>query len=186
MIKINQGSSYKVGVNEVVGLLDAMKEAMSPVQAWLKDLTYWTDCELTESEYKSRDGFHAYSHNCGGIELSEIIPECESYQFDFLDFGECSECKVDSQCGHNGMECASAGEGHLDAKIRVWLKFEGIKDDSMTFYLYLGGGNGDAPYFRTKYEATVFETTFTARSIAEFKMRAKHAIREMLLKVGSK
>lgn len=177
-LKIKQGV-YKVGINEVEGLKEAMTAAMRPAQEFLKELIYWNDCKIEETEYLSRDGFLAYAENCGGVQIMVVIPKCEEYEFDFLEFGECD----DSECDHE-VECMTEAEGHLNAKLRIWLKFEGIKDDEMHFYLYAGGGNGDAPYFRVKYEATVFESEFTAKSIAEFRLAAKREIVNLLKKIG--
>jgi hypothetical protein len=166
----------KVGINEVKGLKDVLKSLMAPVQTHIKNHIYWSDVDLTESEYTSRDGFIPHSHNCGGIEISEVIPKCEQYEFGFLEFGECDpeycECHKPDPNG----ECALDIDGHNDAKLRVWLKFEGINEqDEMEFYLYMGGGNGDAPYFRVNAEATIFEAQFTAKTLSELKrVGAKH------------
>lgn len=175
MVKLNKHNSYKVGMNEVKGLNKAMHSVMSPLQAFIKDKIYWNNCELTDTEYLSRDGFMAYSENFGGVELSLVVPKCEEYEFGFLRFGECD----DQECDHD-RECMYEGEGHLDAKFRVWLKFEGIKDGVMNFYLYCGGGNDDAPYFRVKNEVTVFESEFTAKTIKEFKAKAKIQVNKLL------
>jgi hypothetical protein len=185
-------SSYKVGVNEIEGLADAMRNALAPVSEFLKGKVYWDDCTVEPTEYKSRDGFIPYTDNCGGFEISLVIPKCESCEFDFLEFGECDECgkETDSdghlmQCGYEGQECASDNEGHLDAHLRVWLKFEGLSDDgTMEFYLTCHGGNGDAPYFRTKYSVDIFETEFTAKSIAGVSRQAKIAVAKLLKKIG--
>jgi hypothetical protein len=182
--------SYKIGLDEVGGLKTAMSEVMSSVQEHIKQNIYWNDVELIDAEYKSRDGFIANTSNCGGLYISVVIPKCESYEFDYLSFGECDECinstELDKhgspkQCGFDGQECASESEGHLDAHLKVWLKFEGIDEDGlMSFYLVLSGGNGDAPYFREKYQPTLFETEFTAKSIAGFKRQAAIAIKKLL------
>lgn len=176
----------KVGLNEIQGLKPAMLRAVKPIQAWLKESIYWDLCEPAESEYNSRDGFIPHSHNCGGLEFSVIIPSCERYEFDFLEFGECDECGKDTkagdplQCGYQGQECDSESEGHLDAKLRIWFKFEGLEDGTMTFWLYAGGGNGDAPYFRTQYETDLFEASFTAKTLTEFKIQAARAVKRMI------
>lgn len=173
--------NYKTCVDNVEGLMPAMHAAIEPVREWLKSRCYWTDVDVTETEYKSRDGFIPYRDNCGGVQLLEIIPECEQYDFQFLEFGEHDADCCDPQSG----DCSVSNEGHLDAKFRVWLKFEGVNDDGeLEFYLYAGGGNGDAPYFRTKYEATIFEESFTARSIPEFKRRASGAVNRLLKAVS--
>lgn len=186
MTLIIKKDAYKIGINEIEGLKDAMTSALVPIQKYLKDHVYWNECEIEETEYLSRDGFIPYSSNCGGVEICLVIPSCEQYDFDFLEFGECDECEAGDgkQCGYEGMECASESEGHLDAKLRIWLKFEGLEDETMRFYLYCGGGNGDAPYFRTKYEATIFESEFTAQSIASFKLAARIEVQKLLRKIA--
>jgi hypothetical protein len=178
-------SSYKVGVNEIEGLLPAMRTAMEPVRAALKDRVYWNDCDTRESEYKSRDGFMPHSHNCGGAEIHVIIPKCEESSFPFLEFGECD----DEECSHRDEagsgECPAECDGHLDASLRVWLKFEGLDDEgTMRFWLYMGGGNGDAPYFRTQHEATVFEEAFEAKTISQFSQKAKRCVARLLAAMG--
>jgi hypothetical protein len=168
----------KVGINEVQGLKILMRALVRPVLTEIKSRIYWDDnLDAHESEYKSRDGFIAYSHNCGGFEIWTIIPKCES-TFTCLEYGECDG----EYCDNHDNECAVESEGHLDAKLRIWFKFEGINaQGEMEFYLYLGGGNGDAPYFRTKYEHTIFERSFTAKSLTDLKRKGKIAIR-MLIK----
>jgi hypothetical protein len=190
-IQLVDTGSYKTGINEVKGLKQVLIKLMRPVQDAVKERVYWSDCELGATEYESRDGFIPYSHNCGGIELRLVIPKCESYEFEFLEFGECDECGKPElgldrygnpkQCGYNGDECASESDGHLDAILRVWLKFEGIQDDgSLQFYFYVGGGNGDAPYFRTGREATVFEETLNVKSLAGLVRRGPAIVNRML------
>jgi hypothetical protein len=174
---------YKVGINEIEGLTDAMTKALIPIQNLVKERVYWNDAEICQTEYIGRDGFIPYSHNHGGVEISLVIPKCESYEFDFLEFGECDECDGEKQCGYKKQECGSESEGHLDAKLRIWLKFEGIDNNEMHFYLYLGGGNGDAPYFRTKHEKTIFETEFTAKTISSFKLEAKKQVEKLLKRI---
>jgi hypothetical protein len=177
VIKIVKEYSFsKVGINEVVGLKDAMARVVVPIVDHLKQGIYWDDgLGFEESEYRSRDGFMAYSHNCGGLELCTIIPKCEEYDFGFLEFGECD---TPDDCVDNCV--CSSDEGHLDAKLRVWLKFEGISDGVMSFYLVLSGGNGDAPYFREKYSATYFEESFEAKSLLEFETNARGAISRLI------
>lgn len=175
--------SYKIGVDEIEGLKDAMKQAIAPVLAEIKDRIYWDDClDSKFTEYKSRDGFIPYNHNCGGIEITLIVPNCEVSSFKYLEYVECDDCEAGdgNQCGYKGMECGAEGDGHLDSKLRVWLKFEGLTDGEMHFYLYCGGGNGDAPYFRTKYENTYFAAEFSAKSLAGFKLAAKRHVTKLL------
>jgi hypothetical protein len=165
-LKIDR-SKDKVGVNEVEGLLAAMKKVMEPVQSALQENIYWSDVEMTEAEYTGRDGFIPYSDNCGGVIISEVIPECESLNFDFLEFGESEEEDEEN-------------DGQLDAALRIWLKFEGFDGGVMKFYLVMSGGNQDAPYFRLKYQPVIFETDFTAKSISGFKLRAAAAISSLI------
>lgn len=173
-VKIVQGDSYKIGIKEVVGLETAMREAMVPLAEALKQKIYWSDIDLKDTEYKSRDGFIPYSDNCGGIQILEIVPKCEECEFDFISFGECNtpeDCKD---------ECMCSVEGHLDAKLRIWLKFEGIENGVMSFYLVVSGGNADAPYFREKYSSTIFEASFQTASLAMFKKKAARHVAKVL------
>lgn len=187
-------SSYKVGVDEIAGLKAIMVKLMTPVKEVISEHVHWSDVELQEAEYKSRDGFIAYNSNCGGIQIVEVIPKCEESSFDYLGFGECDDCNELSeealhenalQCGYNGQECSGDSEGHLDAAIRIWLKFEGINSENeMEFYLVLSGGNEDAPYFRVKYLPTLFETSFKCKTLKQLeKIGAKEIAK--LLKVIS-
>lgn len=177
-IKLVSNHGYKIGIDEVKGLKDVMIQVMKPVQALLLDKIYWGHgLELNEVEYKSRDGFIAHSHNCGGIELSLVIPECESSQFTYLEFGQWDGshygCDDETQC-----ECSFDTDGHYDAFLRIRLKFEGIEDDKLKFYLFIEGGNEDAPYFRSV--PTLFETEFTATSVTDFKKVSKKYIKKAL------
>lgn len=178
--------SYKIGMNEVEGLESAIAEVLKPVQTKLKDLVYWNDLSLDQVEYKSRDGFIAHSHNCGGLELSCVVPKCESYEFEFLEFGDCDDCgnaeeypENDHMCGYEGRECGAESDGHLDAFLRIRLKFEGITTDGdLGFYLFLEGGNSDAPYFRNL--PTLFEAEFTCKSVKGLKRAASKHIKALL------
>jgi hypothetical protein len=174
-------------MHEIGHLAATLRELMVPVQEHLKEHVYWNDCAIEDTEYKSRDGFIPYAHNCGGIEVSLVIPKCEEYSFPYLEFGECDECKPDDKgngyCGYGGQECTFEGDGHLDAKLRVWLKFEGLEGGVMKFWLYAGGGNGDAPYFRTKYEHDIFKLDFEAKTIAGVRREGAKAIAKLLKKL---
>ena len=170
----------KIGMEEIEGLTKGMVKLMIPVKEHLKQAVYWNDLALRKSEYKSRDGFIPYSSNCGGIELQVIVPKCEEYSFPFLDFEECDECTAEKQCGYDGQECAGDYDGHFDSNLRIWLKFEGLENGRMSFYLYCGGGNNDAPYFRTKFEPTLFEDSFTARSLPELERVASKRIAKLI------
>ena len=175
MFRVKNTDSYKVGLDEVEGLKETLIDLIQPVQKAIKEKIYWSDVSLNEAEYKSRGGFSAYSGNCGGLQIAEIIPECESYDFGFLDFGECDgseECEE---------ECLCSSEGHLDAALYVWLKFEGLNPDgTASFYLVLHGGNADAPYFRHKYTQTYFEAEFEATSLDDLRRRAQKSIGDLI------
>lgn len=189
-IQINP-RSHKIGVDEITGLGELMTLALKPVVEFLKDAAYWNeDLEAEPTEYLSRDGFSAYASNCGGREVSLIIPKCEEHNFSFVDFGECDGCDEtgklctgdDVAFPQHGGECGSYAEGNLDARFRVWLKFEGIDEDTkeMKFYLYAGGGNGDAPYFRTKYETDIFKAEFSAKTFGQFKNQSAKYVARLL------
>lgn len=194
-MRILKTNSYKIGINEVLGLKNRMFKILKPVQKAIKDKAYWNSVSIEESEYLRRDGFIPHSHNCGGLEIQLVVPKCEEYDFGFLEFGECDICGtpecVDKngesiQCGYEGEECASECDGHLDAKLRVWFKFEGIENGKMNFYLYMGGGNGDAPYFRVRSETTIFEAEFSAKTLAELEQKSKRHIKKLLKTIGEK
>jgi len=161
--------SYKIGVDEILGLAEAMRLAMAPIRDLLRDKAYWNrELEFEALEYKRRDGFIPYSQNCGGVELGLHIPECESYEWNFLEFGEHdSDC-----CDENGCNA----DGELDAYLRIILKFEGIDDDgNLNFYLNVAGGNNDAPYFRVSELPDLFEAEFSCKTVAGLKRAAaKH------------
>lgn len=173
--------SYKIGVDEIVGLKAAMQSVMTPVRDSLRDKAYWNrELEFDDLEYKSRAGFIPYSHNCGGVELGMHVPECEQYTWDFLEFGE----HDDSCCSEN--ECNADGE--LDAYLRIILKFEGVDaDGNLNFYLNAAGGNNDAPYFRVSNLPDLFEAEFSCKSIAGLKRAASKHIKAVLKLIeGSK
>ncbi len=175
--------SYKTGMHEIQGLEASMREALKPILKTLQDKIYWTKPEFEPAEYKGRDGFIPHSHNLGGLQFHGVVPKCEEYDFGFLDFGDHDEdCEV-----HKGEEC-SCGEsdGHLDAGLRIWLKFEGVDDESgdLKFYLVLAGGNGDAPYFHTKGEDTYFEVEFTSKSVASVPKAASKHIKALNKLIG--
>jgi hypothetical protein len=181
--------SYKIGVDEIEGLKAEMYSVIKPIQVAIKDQTYWNDCEFKDSGYKSRDGFIPHSHNGGGPQLRIVVPKSEESSFGFVGFGDCDECgneteypEGDHQCGYNGVECGNETEGHLDASLRVWFKFEGIDTETGTlnFYLVVAGGNGDAPYFRTNYEEIYFESEFSCKSVKGLKKAASKHIKAVL------
>lgn len=175
MFNVLKHNSYKIGMNEIEGMEKVLRDALEPVRQEFADRIYWGSVGIESTEYKSRDGFIPHSHNCGGVQIMEIIPECESLDWGFLEFGECDgECPPDAGC-----QCDD--EGHLSAKVRVWLKYEGQDvDGSHAFYLYMGGGNGDAPYFRTSYESTLFARTFKANDLQSLEREASAVVAELL------
>lgn len=173
------GRSYKIGVDEVLGLNAAMQAVMLPVRDALREKAYWDESlEFRSLEYKSRDGFIPYSSNCGGVELSLHVPELEQDEWSFLEFGELTEEYLrDEEPWEN--------EGELDAYLRIILKFEGIaKDGSMQFYMNVCGGNNDAPYFRVQNLPDLFEAEFTCKSVAGLKRAAAKHVRSVLKLIG--
>lgn len=179
--------SKKIGVNEIIGLKDAMRDLMKPLQESILDKTYWNNqIDLIDSEYLSRDGFWAHSHNCGGLEISEIIPQCEEHNFTHLTFGEWDGQHYCDGKDKDNCECPYDSDGHYDAKLRIWFKFEGYDPNTkeLSFYLYCGGGNGDAPYFRTKYEETVFEASFTCKSVEGLNRAASKHFKALMKVIG--
>lgn len=189
-IKVAMGGSYKLGIDGVVGLKTAMLQVFKPVAAHLNELDYWSGdgwFKITLSEYKSRDGFIAYAHNCGGLEIRSVIPKCSENDFDFLEFGEYSKRKNGVSDNEYDQICYSEEyDGHLDASLRVWFKFEGLEYGRLKFYLYAGGGNGDAPYFRSKGETDLFEASFECKSLAGLKRAAAPHIKALIKSLGGK
>ena len=172
-------SSYKIGLDEIEGLEQVLSELSQPLLKSIKSRIYWdSSLKFEPVTYKSCDGFIPHSHNCGGLSLETIIPKCEEWEFSFLDFGECDD--EDCMANHDS-HCGYEDEGHLDAGLRIWLKFEGLNDDGqMMFWFYVGGGNGDAPYFRTHSEATIFETSFTCSTLDDLRRVGSRRINKLL------
>jgi hypothetical protein len=185
-IQVDMNGSYKLGMHEVVGLREAMAKAFEPVRALVQERVYWSEVEFKDAEYKSRDGFIPNKDNCGGVMIDLVIPKCEESSFSFLEFGECDGCNEDcSVCmatlPDSSGECMSESENHLDARLRIWFKFEGINDDgNLEFYINACGGNGDAPYFRIGNLADVFEAQFTAKSVAGIQRAASKHIKALI------
>lgn len=188
LLKITRKYEFeKIGVNEIEGLNAILRDALQPIADHIKEGIYWTDkVEITDTEYRSRDGFIPYSHNCGGVEICEIIPECEQYAFSYLEFGEWDGAHYcDDDANKDECDCPYDYDGHYDAKLRIWLKFEGIDANGvMSFYLVMSGGNGDAPYFREKYSSTYFEKSFEAKTLTEVKARASSAVNQLLKRMS--
>jgi len=181
-LKINKEYPFsKVGVDEIEGLKSEMMKVFKPILDTLQDKIYWNDRLLDEAEYKSRDGFIPHSDNCGGLIISSVIPSYEQYEFDFLEFGECDPEYCTCHTGTNP-ECELDIDGHKDAYLRVWFKFEGYnpKTNEFSFYLVMSGSNNDAPYFRESSQPTLFERSFTSKSIAGIQRAASKSIKELL------
>jgi len=170
--------SYKIGVDEIVGLKEAMQAVMVPIRDLLREKAYWDrELKFDELEYKSRDGFIPYSHNCGGVELGLHVPECEQCDWDFLEFGE---PEIDEETGE-----PYENEGELDAYLRIILKFEGIDDNGdLQFYINVAGGNNDAPYFRVSKLPDLFEAEFTCKSVAGLKRAAARHVKAAMKLIG--
>lgn len=175
--QIIEGRHLTVGIDEVVGLKDEMRSVFKKITNELNGRIYWGTL-VHESEYKRRDGFIPHSHNNGGLEISEVIPKCEEHEFDFLEFGD-YDCKGNS-CPKD--ECNCNNDGELDSHLRIWFKFEGIDQETqaLKFYLYMGGGNNDAPYYRSKYEPTIFEAEFEAKSVKGLSRAASSHVKSLI------
>lgn len=182
-LKITKEYAFsKVGVDEIEGLKQAMQEVVAPIASTLRDKMYWnSELEFTPSEYKSRDGFIPHSHNHGGLEIREVIPDCERWEFDFLEFGEWDG---EHYCGDDKSEtceCSIAQDGEYDASLRIWLKFEGINDaGELEFYLVMSGSNNDSPYFREKHQPVLFERSFKCKSLSGIKRAAAKSVKELI------
>lgn len=182
----NAHNSYKIGLNEVVGLEEAMELALKPILDHLNEISRtWSGdgwFKFDTAEYKSRDGFIAHSHNLGGVMIESIIPKCGEYDFGFLEFGEyetdgledLTESEIDSR------RESEESEGYLDAKLRIWLKLESLDDESLNFYLVMSGGNGDAPYFREKHQPTLFEASFACSSVFDLAITARPHVEALM------
>lgn len=181
--EINIGGSYKVGVDEIVGLKAELRNAIKPLVAALKSEVYWMNEIPVESiEYKSRGGFIPHSHNHGGVEINLVIPKCEGYKFPALEFGECEGCNDDcTKCTrfdeNSSGECVSENEGHLDARLRIIILFEGINEnDELEFYVNVCGGNGDAPYFRIQHLGDLYNGEFKASTVGDVVKKSKRCV----------
>lgn len=158
---------YKIGIDEMPELRLAMFEVLKPILVTLNNQQSATDrlFEFSEAEYKSRDGFIPYSHNHGGVQITGHIPEFCKDDYSWISFGE-----HDDDCKYH--ECNCDDDGLLDAYLVLWLKYEGLDENGVgQFYIVVSAGNEDAPYFRIKNMPTVFESSFEASSVDEFKRR---------------
>ena len=59
-LKINQGNSYKIGLDEIEGLKDAMTEVMKPVLDHLKNRVYYSHYERRPIQRRR----HRYNREC--------------------------------------------------------------------------------------------------------------------------
>lgn len=178
-------SSYKIGVDEISGIKDVLTELLEPVRAAIQENVYWSKVELSDAPYKWRDGFIPHSHNCGGIKIFEVIPKCEECNFEYLEFGEWDGTHCCDGSDIDNCDCAHDVDGHYDAALEIWLKFEGFDDKgNMQFYLVMSGGNHDAPYFRNT--PTVFESEFKAKTLEQLKTVGKKHVQKLLKAMGEK
>jgi hypothetical protein len=182
-VKINQGDSYKVGVDEVVGLERVMRHVLKPLLGALNDANSWSGdgwVKFDKAEYKSRDGFIPYAENCGGVLIDGVIPSCGISDFPGIEGNEFEPSSPTLTDDEYQAELESAeGEGHLDSHLRVFFKFEGFDDKGhMKFYLNAAYSN-EAPYFRHhKHSVDLFEVEFTASTLVELNAKApKHVAR---------
>jgi hypothetical protein len=188
-IQVKQGNSYKIGMNEVVGLRESMLKVMKPLQEALQQAQGWGSpedwFEMNDAEYTSRDGFIPHSHNCGGIQINQVIPECGSCDFPKLDFPE-------FEPDHDGMtdkeldqqRDSESGDGLLDAHLRVWLKLESVEkltDGNCLMKFYLVASNcTEAPYFRHRTARDLYECEFHAVTLKQFENTAAKKIKELI------
>lgn len=167
--------SYKIGVDEIVGLKQAMQQVMQPVLTLIREKAYWNDnLQFDAIEYKSRDGFIANSHNFGGVSIGVCVPQCEEQDWQFLEFGELTE-------EYTREEDFYSNEGELDAYIHIILKFEGIDENgTLKFYINVSGGNNDAPYFRFSQLPDLYEGEFTCKTVTGMKRAAAKHVKAVL------
>lgn len=169
----------KVGVNEVKGLREELIKVVEPIQDILRDKAYWDKYMIFEdSEYISRDGFIPHSDNHGGLEIGLHVPECEKYDFDFMGFGEWDGEHYCDKTDTENCECPFGSDGEYDAYMRIWLKFEGIQDGFMHFYLVMSGGNDDVPYFKSI--PTLFEAEFKCKTLSQISKVSKVHINKLV------
>ena len=188
-INIVEGNSYKIGMDEVMGLENMLNQVVKPLQDILLKKVYWmNEVNFNKREYKSRDGFSAYSHNCGGIEFREVIPECEASSFNFLEFGEVDSDDIDGYSSMSDEEKEIARDkevddsiGYFDSALLIGISFEGFnKKGQLQFYIYLSGGNGDAPYFRTKSLTDIFDASISAYTMVDAQKKLTLQINKIL------
>ena len=181
---INQGNSYKIGLHEVVGLKAAMTRVMQPLLVALNDAESWCGdgwFKLSEAEYKSRDGFIPHTHNCGGLMIESVLPECGQSDFPSLNWPEYTPSEDGMTDDQQDEERQSyADNGYLDCHLRIWLKFEGFDNrGNMQFYL-VASSCDEAPYFRHRNAVNHFEASFTAATLSSFERKAAVQIRKLV------
>ena len=173
---IENEHTYKIGMNEVEGLRDSILKAIEPMVEVLSDSMCFGDQSIEDAEYTRRDGFIPHSHNHGGIQMHVHLPKCQEYDFSWIEFDEYETNCEEGNCGECDVCC---DEGHFDAFVKFWFKFEGIDEDgNMQFYINLSGGAQDAPYFRTV--PTLAETEFTAKTLKQVETKGRQAVLKII------
>lgn len=183
---VTNSYTYKIGMNEVQGLEASILKCLEPLKTVLKSKMYWIDNVTFErAEYESRSGFIPHAHNKGGLQFNAQIPECESSNFSAIEFGEMTDddyegCETEEQRDERRESYSS--EGHLDAYLSIWFKFEGFDSNGdMMFYLVASGGNEDAPYFRTI--PTLFEVEFKCKTLKQLERVGQQKVKSMIKKI---
>lgn len=185
-LKVNTSEyTYKIGMNEVERLEASIRTCLEPLKLVLEDKVYWDHIVFQKAEYLSRDGFIPHSHNCGGLQFNVTIPKCEQYNFGKIEFGEITDDDLkdyQSDEERQKLEQSYEDEGHLDAHLSIWFKFEGFNNNGeMKFYLVASAGNNDAPYFRTI--PTIFESEFTVKTLKQLEFRGLQAVKKLIKEV---
>lgn len=118
-------TSYKTGVDEIVGLADAMRLSIKPLLDHLNELDDWCGdgwFKMESAEYKGRDGFIPHSHNFGGVEIGAVVPKCGEYNFSFLEFGEIEREPGQSDEDWDAQRDIEESDGHLEAVPKLKLR----------------------------------------------------------------
>jgi hypothetical protein len=179
-LKIDQGNSYKIGLDEIVGLKDVLNEVIKPLVDHLNEQQSWTSPDWFQvecAEYKSRDGFIPHSDNLGGLVVAAIIPECGQGDFPMCSFPEFEPSSDNLTDEEIDAERESDGaNGYLDSYLRIFLKLESIDPETGEMKFYINACTCDeAPYFRLKYSSDLFESEFTVTSFKQLRtVGAKH------------
>lgn len=188
-VKIAQGDSYKIGLDEVVGLKLVLTSLMKPLQAALNEQQSWGShdwFQITEAEYKSRDGFIPYNSNCGGLMIESVVPDWGQYDFQCLawpEFTPSSESLTEEEQDEERQSDSDGGQ--LDSYLRIFLKFEGFNEKTGAIQFYLNASTCDeAPYFRLKYSKDLFESSFEAKTLVELHTKGKKHIAKLIKRLG--